>query len=137
MDKLLTSKLKDSLKKDDFEIQTPPEYNAKRTLVLRNIDSLISTVESEELKNDLEIRNEWLKVTEVIKLPNAPKIIKIKAESSEMVRMATERGILIYNQSIPPQNVEREVFVYLNICYRCYKYDHSTEDCSTPDITLL
>ena len=111
MDKLLTSKLKDSLKKDDFEIQTPPEYNAKRTLVLRNIDSLISTVESEELKNDLEIRNEWLKVTEVIKLPNAPKIIKIKAESSEMVRMATERGILIYNQSIPPQNVERSICV--------------------------
>ena len=134
VDKLLTTKTKDSLKRDDFEVITPPEYNAKRTFVLRNIDSLITTIEEEELKTDLE--NSWLKVTEVIKIPNAPKILKIKAENSEMVRLASERGVLIYNQSIPPQNVEREVFVYLNICYHCYKYDHQTEDCTTPDITV-
>ena len=136
VDRLLTTKIKESLKKDDFEVLTPPEYNAKRTFVLRNLDSLISTVDPEELKNDLEVRNSWLKVTEVIKLPNAPKILKIKAECSEMVKTATEKGVLIYNQSVPPHNIEREIFVYLNPCYHCYKYDHATDECRTPNITL-
>ena len=136
VDRLLTNNIRESLKKDDFEVLTPPEHNAKRTIVLRNIDSLITTIENEELKNDIENRNPWLKVTEIIKIPNAPKILKIKTEGSEMVRAACEKGILIYNQSIPPANVDKEIFVFLNPCYKCYKYSHLTAQCPTPDIEV-
>ena len=136
IDRLLTANVKESLAKDDFEVLIPPEYNAKKTIVLRNIDSLISTVDSEELNNDLESRNSWLKVQEVIKIPSAPKILKIKTEGSDMVKTACEKGVLIYNQSVPPTNVDREIFVYLSICYKCYQYSHATEDCPTPDVEL-
>ena len=132
-DRLITNNIKESLRKDEFEVMTPPEFNAKRTLVLKNIDSLITTVDEEELKNDLENRNQWLKVTEVIKIPNAPKILKVKTEGTEMVKQACEKGILIYNQSVPAYNVEKEVFVYLTPCYKCYKYSHTTDNCPTPD----
>ena len=136
LDRLLTNNIRESLKKDEFEVLTPPEHNAKRTIVLRNVNSLITTIDNEELKNDLEHRNSWLKVTEIIKISNAPKILKIKAEGSEMDRLACEKGILIYNQSIPPANVDKEIFVYLSPCYKCYKYSHTTDKCPTPDIEV-
>ena len=136
VDRMLSNQIKEKLKSDNFEIFTPPEYNANRTLVLRNIDSLITGIESEELKNDLERRNEWLKVSEVIKIPNAPKILKIRAETTDMVKRAEEKGILIWNQSIPPNNVQKEIYIFLNICYKCYSFEHRTEDCLTPNIII-
>ena len=53
-----------------------------------------------------------------------------------MAKNAVERGILIYNQSIPPQYVEKEIFVQLSPCFKCYKYNHKTEDCPTPEIKI-
>ena len=136
VEKLLTSQIKEKLKNDHFEIVTPPEYSANRTMVLRNVDSLITTIENEDLKSDLERRNEWLKVTEIIKIPNAPKIIKIRTETTEMIKKATETGVLIWNQSIPPNNIQKEVFVYLDLCYKCYAFTHKTEECQTPNIVI-
>ena len=49
------------MRKDNFEVQTPPEYVASKTIVIRNIDSMVGEVEAEELKGDLERRNDWLK----------------------------------------------------------------------------
>ena len=136
VDRMLSSHIKEKLKNDHFEIFTPPEYNANRTLVLRNIDSLITDIDKEELKNDLERRNEWIKVSEVIKIPNAPKILKLRVESTEMVKKAEEKGILIWNQSIPPTNVQKEIYIFLSICYKCYSFDHKTENCPTPNIII-
>ena len=136
IEKLLTTNVKDSLKKDNFEVQTPPEYVASKTIVIRNIDSMVSEVEAEELKGDLERRNDWLKVEEVVKLPNAPKILKVRVKEISMAKKAIDKGLLIYNQSIPPHCIEKEIFVQLSPCYKCYRYNHKTEDCPTPDITL-
>ena len=136
VDRLISSAVKDKLRKDDFEVIVPPEYNANKTIVLRNLDSLITEVDSEELKEDVERRNPWIKVNEIIKLPNAPKILKLKLENSEMVKTAREKGIMIYNLSVPPFNVDKDIFVYVNICYNCYQYSHKTEECPTPDITV-
>ena len=136
VDKLLSNSMRDKFRRDDFEILTPPEHTANRTFVLRNIDSLITTIDIDELKSDIESRNTWLKVNEIIKIPNAPKILKIQAENTEMVRKATESGILIYNQSIPATSVEKEIFVNLIPCYKCYAYTHKTQDCETPNLVV-
>ena len=136
LDKLLSTSIKDKLKKDHFEVYIPPEYNANHTIVLRNVDSLISEVENEELKTDLERRNEWIKVTDIIKIPNAPKIIKVRVETTEMVKKAVESGLLIWNQSIPPTSIQKEIYVFLTICYKCYSFEHKTEDCPTPSVII-
>ena len=136
VDRMLSSNIKDKLKQDHFEVFTPPEYNANRTVVLRNIDSLISEIDTEELKNDLERRNEWLKVNEVIKIPNVPKILKLRLETTEMVKKAEDSGILIWNQSIPPSSVQKEIYIFLNICYKCYSFEHKTENCPTPNVII-
>ena len=91
IEKLLSESVKANLKKDHFDVPTPPEFQARRTIVLRNNDPLISDLEENELKVDLEERNEWLKVIDVIKIPNAPRILKIKVENAEMVRAAPRK----------------------------------------------
>ena len=103
---------------------------------MRNIDSLISTIDEEELKVDIEDRNQWIKVTNIIKIPNAPKILKIMVENSEMVKKASESGVLVYNQSIPPTSIEKEVFIHLIPCYKCYSYEHKTADCPSTNLTI-
>ena len=136
IEKLLTPKIKETLQKDDFEVLTPPQFNANRTLVVRNVDSIITSIEEDELKNDIERRNDWAKVSDVIKIPNAPKLLKIKFENASMTKAACDKGILIYNQSFPPSSVERDIFIQLIPCYKCYKYDHKSEACITPNVTL-
>ena len=136
VEKLLTSKIKEAFRREDFEILTPPQFNAERTVVIRNIDPIITEVDIEELKNDVERRNEWAKITEMIKIPNMPKILKIKFENATMTKAACEKGLLIYNQSVPPANVEKDIFVNITPCFKCYKYNHKTDDCLTPDAIL-
>ena len=136
LEKLLSPKIRETLAKEDFEVTTPPEYSSNRTIVLRNLDSLITEVENEELKLDIERRNEWIKITEIIKIPTAPKILKIKLESTDMVTRALDKGMLVYNQSIPPSFINKEIYVHLDLCYVCYAYDHKTPDCQTADLKI-
>ena len=49
VDRLLQASTREKLKQDHFKM-TPPEYNANRTIVLRNIDSLITTVDTDDLR---------------------------------------------------------------------------------------
>ena len=88
IERLLTTNVKESLRKDNSEVQTPLEYVASKTIVIRNIDSMVGEVEAEELKGDLERRNDWLKVEEVVKLPNAPKILKVRVKEISMAKKA-------------------------------------------------
>ena len=50
IERILSNSIKENLQKERFEIIIPPEYNASRTIVLRNIDPLITKVDNEELK---------------------------------------------------------------------------------------
>ena len=136
IERLKTPSVKENLLRDNFEVVTPLEFQANRTIVLRNIDSIITTIDSDELKEDLEQRNDWLKVQEVIKIPTAPKILKIRTENAEMVRAAEEKGILIYNMSVPPSSISRDTFVRLDVCFRCYSFHHKTNDCPTPNVVI-
>ena len=132
----MTPSIIENLQEDNFEVLTPLEYQANRTIVLRNIDSIISTVDEEELKLDVEQRNEWIKVQEIVKIPNAPKILKIKVENAEMANTALEKGVMVYNLFVPPSAVSKDTFVRLDICFRCYSYSHKSNDCPTPTVIV-
>ena len=136
IEKLMTPSVKENLLKDKSEVLTPLEFQANGTIVLRNIDSIISMVDTDELKSDIEQRNEWLKVQEVIKIPTTPKILKIRAENAEMAKIAEEKGVLVYNLFVPPTSVSRDTFIHLDICFRCYSYKHRTNECPTPNVVI-
>ena len=50
IERLLTQSVNEALKKENFEIQVPPEYVANKIILIRNVDSMVSSVDAEELK---------------------------------------------------------------------------------------
>ena len=128
-EKLLTVESKDIFQHNGFEIQNPPEYNAMRTVTAKYVDRQVSEHREADIKENIEMENAWAKVEEVIKIPNISHILKIRFETTQMAKRAIDRGILILHQNIPPKYVEREIFINLTPCYRCYSYDHLLKDC--------
>ena len=59
-----------------LEIQFPPEYEAARTVMIRNVDSVISQMTENEIINKVEIDTN-LKVKKLIKVPNSSHLLKI------------------------------------------------------------
>ena len=129
VEKLLSIESKDIFKQNGFEIQNPPEYNALRTITAKYVDRQVLEYREDDIKKNIEKENEWAKVEEVIKIPNNPHILKVRFETTQMARKAIDGGILILHQSIPSKDVEKEIFINLTPCYRCYSYEHRLKDC--------
>ncbi|XP_068225475.1 uncharacterized protein [Palaemon carinicauda] len=132
IEKLINPKVKEIFLRRNFEILDPPHLNAQRTLVVTQADAPIYTQSADDLKHDIETRNN-VKVSEVIKLPNTHSTFKIKLDTVQMVRDCLVKGLLISGQSFPPKFLRQEVHVTLPQCMRCYKYDHVKKDCPKPD----
>jgi len=82
IEKLMSTHCKAIFQNHQFEIQDPPEYNAMKTIIVRNIDRQIIDYEERKIKESIERENGWAKVEQVIKLPNVPTIIKVPSETT-------------------------------------------------------
>ena len=114
-----------------LEIQFPPEYEAARTIMLRNVDNTISQLTEAELVKKIEDTKN-LKVKKLIKIPNSSHLIKIMFQTTEMADQVVEKGVKIGFQYFQKNNVEKEMFVSIVPCYRCYEYGHIKKNCPKP-----
>ena len=119
-----------------FEIRIPIEYSAMKTIVVKEVDSIIDEYTEPEIKESIETVNEWAKVAEIFKFSTTSKMIKVQFTNTGMANRAVKEGIIILNQRIPARRVEREIFVNLKTCNNCYKYDHDTKNCTMEKQTL-
>lgn len=124
------------LMKHSFNVIIPPHLKAKKTVILRGLDKEITTLTEEELKRDLEERNNWLKVEEIIKMKNIPYILKVRFEDIAMAHKATEQGVCIQMYHLGKNQVEKEDFIQLTPCWNCYKYDHQASTCPKKNETF-
>ena len=47
-----------------------------------------------------------------------------------MIEKAVSNGLLMFNLSVPPASISREIHIDLIICYRCYQWnDHKAANC--------
>ena len=44
-----------------------------------------------------------------------------------------DKGLVVYNQRFAGRSLERELYFNITPCFKCYKYDHSTNKCQTPE----
>ena len=82
----------------------------------------------DELKNLIELKNPG-KVNKIIKIPTNTRLLKIIYEDANTAQKTLKEGIIIGHQKFTPSDLEKEKFVNLRICMRCYDYDHLTKEC--------
>ena len=136
IEQALDEKCKESLRQENFIIQTPLEYNALKTIVAKQLDQIIDFYEDEDIIQNIESKNEWCKVESIYKLQTPSKIIKIRFKTTEMAQRALQDGLYILNQKIPSRNIEKEVFIKLKPCYNCFSYNHITKNCPEEKMIL-
>ena len=136
MEKLIANATKEAFRRHNFEIFNPLEYNALRTIIVKQIDPIMDHYEDDQIKRDIESANQWIKIEHLIKLPTTSKMLKLRLATSEMALKATKDGLYVLNQSIPARNIEKEIFVRLKPCTNCYAYDHLTRNCTKEQKTM-
>ena len=127
MDTLLRDTNRQKFAERGLEIQYPPEYEAARTVLIRNVDSTIRALNEQEIR---EYIDKDLKVKQVIKIPNSEHLMKIVFNSTEDADKVVQDGLVIGFQKFQNRNIEKEVFIPVVPCYRCYNYEHQKRNCS-------
>ena len=107
----------------------PMKLKAKRSVLLKHIDSYICDHTNDEIKFQITENNDSLDFVEVYKFPNS-NIVKITFTKYEMAEKCLKDGIKMFLLFLPPSNVYRDEFVEVKTCYKCYKLnDHLTYEC--------
>ena len=127
MDLLLKEESRKRILDEGLDIQFPPEYEASCTVILRNVDSLVHALSEEEIKDTAEDR---YKIRRLVKFPNNKYLLKVIFLTAEAADIAIEKGISISFQKFIGRNIDKEIFIPIVPCYRCYKYDHQRKNCN-------
>ena len=137
LDLLFSQTIRDNFLARGYELIEPPEINALKSVIIRNIDKQqVENYDKDELIIDIEAANEGLRVLDLVILPTKTKMIKIKFENQNMALWTIENGLKIVDQFLPPASIEREVYIRISPCYNCYAYDHYTKNCPKQKLTL-
>ena len=129
MDKLMKENIRQKFYEKGFEITYPPEYEASRTVIIKNVDSLIHALPVDEIALSID-RN--LGVKKIIKIPNSAHLMKIIFESSQVADRVVDEGLQIKYQKFQKSNIEKEIFIPIVPCFRCFSYEHLRRNCPRP-----
>lgn len=136
-DKILSKPAKVELQKIGLTVITPPETKARRSIIIKQLDQIIGSNSPEDIKLEIERENAWLKIEEVVKIKNYTHILKLRLEEISMVQKARQQGILAYNMSISPNQIEQETYIHITTCFKCYQMEeHLTKDCPYPELKI-
>lgn len=136
-DKILGMEARNELEKLGLQIVMPPEMKARRSLILKQLDTIIGSNSAEDIKEEIERENPWMKIEEVIKIKNYTHILKLRTEETSMVEKASKQGILAYNMAISPSQIEQETYIHIITCFNCYQMeDHLTKDCPYSNLKI-
>lgn len=75
-----------------------------------------------EIQEVTENKNGWMDegIGNIYKFPNN-NLIKIRFHQAAAAKKTTEKGILAFCMSIPPNSIKPDEFTEINICMRWYK----------------
>ena len=130
IDALTSPKAILQFKNINLEPQIPPGIRAERTLFIRHIDYDIGRKKPEEIIYELQTHQKYLKNAIVTKIKDYTHVLKLTCESTEHAERALREGLVAFHFRISPSQIEKEKFTFLQICFKCYKYEnHTTANC--------
>ena len=93
IEKLLKTDVKEKLLAAGFEAQTPPEFTAQKTVIVKGVDSYIASFSEAELKDMIRTSTTPSKVVKVIKIPNVTRLMKVIFQDATSANDAVKKGL--------------------------------------------
>ncbi|KAF2353098.1 Reverse transcriptase domain, partial [Trinorchestia longiramus] len=130
IDKLTSNKVIEAFKKLNLKPIIPPDLRACRSVFIRQIDYYIGSKNPEEIKEEIQRIQPWLKVSEVIKIKQYTHLLKIVTADITIAQRILTEGFKMFNTKITARQCEQETYTHILICYKCYKFEsHTTHEC--------
>jgi len=118
------------LKSNGFHLVESMPARAARTLMAFRVGPSIIIHSPQVIQEEVARRND-VGVDELIILRNLKSpAIKIRLANSAEADKLLAKGIRAFSLIIPSYNVEKERYQSVNQCYKCYKFDHTTTQCT-------
>ena len=95
MDSLLSEASRNKFTEQGLELQFPPEFEASRTVILRNVDAFIHDMTETEITVNIPAK---YVVKKVIKIPGNSHLLKIIFKTADMADEVVKGGIEIIFQ---------------------------------------
>ena len=132
MEIALRGENRDKFKTNGFEVITPAEYEASRTVVVRGVDIHISNFDADEILTMIRAHPSQtdFKIDKIIKIPNIHWLLKVVCSDVLSADRIVSKGLYISRQFFPSEQVQKEKFVNVRVCMRCYSFDHLTKRCT-------
>lgn len=126
-----------SLTKSNFDPIMPPQIKANLSVLIKKCDPIIFENTCDDIRSEIEERNKWSKVREVIKIGNS-KILKIVFETSSICKRCLCDGLFMFSLFVPSIAIVKDEYCELLTCFRCYAVDkHQTSDCPMDPTTVI
>jgi len=107
----------------------PPNIRVNRSLLLFKLDDMIFANSCEEIKSEIENKNQWCKLLDVFKFKKT-KGIKVVFSSSIMAEKAADRGLHMFRLHVPGHVMRKDSFRSVTTCYVCYELNsHISTEC--------
>ena len=111
----------------------PQEYSALKTLMVKGVGWGVYHKSEDDIRTHIESVHPNWKIEKIVKIPNNETLMKIICKSPSVAEQMAENGITIFSQRFDRRSLEREVYINITPCMRCYKYDHFTKKCKAPE----
>ena len=130
-DKILSSEMTRKLNAKQFSTIMPPEFRAQLTLVFKKLDWSIFQESEESIREELLRAAPHTKdlVGEIFRKEDTA-MMKIKFLDLATALKIKEKGLRLFHTSISTNQIEHERYRNAPQCFKCYKYDHLTTDCT-------
>lgn len=126
-----------TFKDEGFEIVPPPEVKAARTVVIKQIDPIYREATDIDFMAGISLINCRANILEttIIPTPYETPMVKVRFSKVYMAEHALNNGLKVFEQTIPPKALQREVCVRLETCTNCFGYSHIKPNCPKPLIS--
>ena len=130
---ILKDSIRDFYKERGLEVQIPPEYDSMRTLLMKGVEWYVSEKTELEIKTSIETDHPEWKLDRVVKIPSNDRLMKLVCANVRVANDIMEKGLVVLNQRFSGRSLEKEIYVNVTPCFKCYKFDHTTKKCEAPE----
>ena len=112
-----------------LEVQLPPDLVASRTVLVKGLEWCVAERSEDEIKNVIETEHPDWKLERVVKIPGNEKLMKLICANVCTANAILEKGLVVFSQRFAGRSLEREFYLNITPCFKCYKYDHLIKNC--------